>query len=378
MTTTMRTLALTLAIASAAPLLGCGKKGPPLPPLAGSKPRVTDLELRQVGNSVHATFSLPVPAGSETVDYQTKGVELWRRVVPEDEASRPAPPPPRRVGPPGASDEDDIGPGIPVKELTSASVLAVSISGQDLFDLLASPAPELVDRLPSDLLGRQLEYGLVLKTSVKSGGTVSDLVRFTPVPPPAPPTDVVATTVEGAVRVTWTPAKDDEGRPVPVNVYKSQPGMPAPPRAVGEKPIASPPWEDPQIETGATYRYELRSAQQAKDATLESEPAPAVTATYSDTFPPAVPEGLRAFGDSGRITLIWTPNDERDLLGYRVYRRAGGGAWESLTPQPLPSATFTDSPGPGAHDYAVTSLDRALPPNESAKSAPVTADASAP
>lgn len=41
----------------------------------------------------------------------------------------------------------------------------------------------------------------------------------------------------------------------------------------------------------------------------------------ADTLPPAIPTGLQGTVDSlGIVRLSWTPNTEKDLLGYRVYR----------------------------------------------------------
>ena len=100
-------------------------------------------------------------------------------------------------------------------------------------------------------------------------------------------------------------------------------------------------------------------------------------ATYRDAFAPAVPAGLRAFVDGSRITLLWTPNNERDLVGYHVWRRETGGEWQRLTPAPLPSATHTDTSAPAGvrQEYAITAIDRADPPNESERSIAAAAEA---
>lgn len=382
------TLAL-VALASSALLLGCGKKGPPLPPLVGAKPRVKDLDVRQVGTTVRGRFSLPVRAGADTVDYRTKAVELWRRPVAkppegagdgkakgEATVAKPKPPPTAPPRQPGAPGEEQEQPGLPVGEFTKTAVLAQSISEQDLFDLLASPQPEMVDQLPPELYGQELEYAIVLKTDIKSSGTVSDLATITPVEPPKPPTDVGAKAVEGAVRLTWTPADAGDGKTVPVNVYRAEPDLPMGTVPYNEKPVDKPPFDDVRVTEGGTYRYVLRSVIPGEKIPVESDAATEVATVYQDRFAPAVPEGLRAFVDSGRVTLLWTPNDERDLLGYLVHRRAVGGEWTQLNAQPLPSATYTDATAsPGAkYEYSVSSVDRATPPNESARARPVLAE----
>ncbi len=364
-----------LSLAGAMLLLACGKRAPPLPPLIGSKPRVTDLELRQAGATVRARFTLPIRAGSTTIDYATKGIELWRRPVTENAAEISEPvrrPPPG----PGGGSQQDASPGLPVGPFTKSATLAVSLSGDDVFEFLASPDPELVDRLPSELLGTELEYGLVLKSDIKSSGTVSDLARITPQPPPDPPASAVAELAPGGVQLRWTPAVDSAGAPLPVNIYRADQGREFSPEPLNEQPIAATPYEDRGVALGVTYRYAIRSVGKVEDATLESEATPEIVTTYRDAFAPAIPAGLRAFVDGSRITLLWTPNDERDLAGYHVWRRPPGGAWGKLTDAPLPSATYTDLTAPPRTrlEYAVSSVDRAQPPNESDRSVAVAAE----
>ena len=376
-TTTRRGLGLAAALACTALLLGCGKKAPPLPPLVGSKPRITELDLRQEGSTIRARFTMPIRAGSETIDYRTRGIELWRReIVPRAEGAPPEPSAPRPVTVPGA-EPGDAQPGRPVGEFMKTAQLAQSIAGDDLFDLLASPSPELVDAVPPELYGKEVEYSIVLKTDIKSSGTVSDPRPITPQQPPGTPTGVVATLTEDAVRLTWTPAQDSGGKPLPVNAYRAAAGTPYGISPVNPTPLAAPPFDDSDPEPGSTWRYVLRSVVAGAKPPLESDPSAEVAATWKDEFPPAVPQGLRAFVDAGRVTLLWTPNDERDLLGYHVHRR-DGGTWTKLTDAPVSSATFTDSPGAGRHEYAVSAVDRATPPNESEPGKPVTAEVEAP
>ena len=374
-----RGLALAGALAAAALLLACGKKAPPLPPLVGSKPRIVELDLRQEGSTVRARFTMPVRAGSETIDYRTRGIELWRReaVAPGEGVTPPQPEPRPQV--PG-QDPDDAQPGMPVGEFTKSAQLAHSVSGDDLFELLASPSPELVDVVPTELHGKEIEYAIILKTDIKSSGTVSDPRRITPRQPPAPPAGVVASLTEGAIRVSWTPAQDADGKPLPVNVYRAAADTPYGVTPVSAAPVQAPPFDDAEPEPGSTWRYVLRSVVPGAKPPLESDPTPEIAATWKDEFPPAVPSGLRAFVDGARVTLLWTPNDERDLLGYHAWRRADGGEWTLLTATPLSSATFTDETPSASprREYAVSAVDRATPPNESERSAPVVAEIEAP
>ena len=103
-------------------------------------------------------------------------------------------------------------------------------------------------------------------------------------------------------------------------------------------------------------------------------------AFLGDEFAPAAPQGLVGSANGTSATLAWTPNNEPDVVGYRVYRRlAGTGSFSSLTTTLVTGPAFTDttvSPT-AAYEYRVTAVDNAQPQNESAPSATVTVVVSA-
>ena len=49
-----------------------------------------------------------------------------------------------------------------------------------------------------------------------------------------------------------------------------------------------------------------------------------------DTFAPAAPAGLTAVPSTASIELVWERNAEPNVVGYRVYRAVGGGAFAPL------------------------------------------------
>jgi fibronectin type 3 domain-containing protein len=59
---------------------------------------------------------------------------------------------------------------------------------------------------------------------------------------------------------------------------------------------------------------------------VQGLPSEAVEVTTTDTFPPAVPQGLVAVADSAAaaIDLSWSPDSDSDLAAYYVYRREVG------------------------------------------------------
>jgi endonuclease I/fibronectin type 3 domain-containing protein len=86
-----------------------------------------------------------------------------------------------------------------------------------------------------------------------------------------------------------------------------------------------------------------------------------------DDEPPAVPAGLSALEQVGRVALDWTSNAEPDLAGYHVYRSTTAGVLGTrLTATPTPNSNYSDTQvqAPTTYFYSVTAID--LSGNESA------------
>ena len=410
-------------------LVHCGKKGPPLPPLAAMTPRVHDLAAVQVGNEVHFSFTLPTRPDRGEVDYATLAVELWRKSAdaalpaglpagPRPGAPlRPATPPaPRPAGAMsifggGAAQQEeapaDMGPGVSV--FTSEASLAATLSGDSLFEALKTERLAMVDPLPQDLAESFLLYAVVLKTDVRKRGTVSNFVFVKPMPAPDAPRGLAAELREGAVAVSWqavvlpppppveapssaegalVPASEAGGVEAPgapaalgYELFRAAGDEPFPEEPVNDTPLTVTTWEDTNVEPGQSYSYEVRTVvtlEKSKVASLHSAP---LSIAYRDAFAPAVPMSLRLIaGGTEGVRLIWNPNDEPDLGGYAIYRREPGGEWTRLDSGTERTATFVDrsaSPA-GSYDYAVAAYDLTTPPNESAKSTPESTTASSP
>jgi hypothetical protein len=123
-----------------------------------------------------------------------------------------------------------------------------------------------------------------------------------------------------------------------------------------------------------TYFYRLVAADTARNVSVMSVRAMAVVA---DSIAPAPPVNLQAIADTtGMIHLTWSPPNDRDVGGYRIYRRIrGSGNYEFLpiTPGPVTDTTFADTLMASVRDrfvYRVRTVD--MVGNYSAPSEPVT------
>jgi hypothetical protein len=70
------------------------------------------------------------------------------------------------------------------------------------------------------------------------------------------------------------------------------------------------------------------------------------------------------------VRLFWNPSSERDLAGYRIYRRIGEDEFASIGPDLVGQPFYLDTAvEPGQHlSYRITAVDRAEIPNESGPS----------
>ncbi len=131
--------------------------------------------------------------------------------------------------------------------------------------------------------------------------------------PPQAPTNLIATSDEGSVILTWY--ENTEADLSCYNVYRStNPGGPYNQIAGGLIPNS---YIDDGVINGTTYYYIVKAVDTSMNT---SPPSNESSATPFDTIPPAAPTGLHAIGGDGMVLLDWFDNSEPDLIGYNVYR----------------------------------------------------------
>ena len=138
--------------------------------------------------------------------------------------------------------------------------------------------------------------------------------------------------------------------------------------AVGES--AQSPWADASAEFGKMYVYRIQTiVKLTGNREAQSEPSEEVAITTVDTFPPAIPAGLRVTAAPNTIELSWDPDTDADLAGYRIYRATNGGPFEKIAEvSTLPTYSDKAVEHGKAYRYAITAFDQAG--NESERSTP--------
>jgi len=415
-----RRLSAPVGFVIAAVLLGgCGKKGPPLPPLVRIPSAPADLVAERRGNAVDLRFVVPAANTDGTRPADVERVEIYgytgpRAVSDADLLARgtmlasvevKAPRDPDRTIDPDepASDMEPLeGPGL---DQGAAAHVSEDVTAEVMAAAVPPPSPPVASGPLTGPPGR-LAVRHYVGVGISTGGRRSPLSPRAAVPlgsAPAPVPQPTVTYDESGVTIVWTgstgaavvqePASGDvlPARVIGVtlppaiayNVYDvaaplaEAASSPAPGGGVEfetrltQAPVAGPEFVDQRIEWGATRCYTVRVVQIVDGLTLESDPAPPACETFADTFAPAPPSGLNVVASQGAIGLIWEPNGEKDLAGYVVLRGAAaapGGAAAArkadpltpVTPAPIQETTFTDPVAPGVqYVYAVQAVDTA-------------------
>ncbi len=333
-------------------LVGCGRRGPPLPPRPVTPAAVGALRAEPRDSAILVSWSRPSrnEDGSPLTDLRE--FRLYRA-----------------VGAPGS------GRGARL----TFSLLATIRAEQPENAAVQGDQYAFRDDAGGAGLMPGIRYTYRVQAVNARGQTgppsVEAWVDLAPAPPP--PVGLVAQAGDAMVSLSWEPPAAPPGpagglrgynlyRGVRPGVYGSQP--------INAGPILETQFRDAGVENGTTYYYVVRSVGIERPPWRESQNSNEVSATPVDLTPPAPPRGLAAVAGSDGVALVWNANAEPDLLGYLVYRREPPALIPiRLTDAPIEVTTFTDRTAkPGtAYVYSVTAVDRSPRRNESAPSAEV-------
>jgi len=383
--------------------IGCGAPAEPGMRRVPIPESVQDLSVRQSGNNLSLSFTLP----KDTMWHEPLQSPLIMEIYREFSAAAPVP-------------ANNSAKGAVARPAT----LLVTIPAGMAASYLRDGKVRFVDTIPSEVLaqhaGEQDIYVVRTRASKKKSSGNSNLVSIPIYPPAEAVHDLAATLTADAVVLQWTPVlKTTAGGALAgaasYRVYRSSPAEKPPAFAdrpadadrsltaarpsqaiapasagngqagvetagltlVGDTP--APPFRDAHFEFGRDYLYSVRSVVIYPKQTLESADSNLLRVTPKDTFPPAAPQGVQsayvpADGETpAHVELSWSINGEPDLAGYSVYRSEEGTSPVRLNPDSLLSPAFRDMSALSGHTYRyiVTAVDQAG--NESPPSSAVLA-----
>jgi hypothetical protein len=341
--------------------LGCGKQGPPLPPLRNVPAPVKDLTAVQQGPQILLSFTYPTVTPAGTALGGVTDVEIWSvaRPAPDGKAN---PIDPREFG--NVAKPVQKISGVDLTSATSGSRIDIALPLPQT-PAAAAPATPPAAGTVSPATGAApagptpIAAYFAVRTFGKSGerSDLSNVVSMVPKAPPAAPQQVTATARGDGILVEWTPVA---GTVAGYNVFRRD----AKERTNG-KPVhtAGPTeksWLDNTARFGQSYIYGVTALAQLQPP-IESAIGSEREVRYVDRFAPPAPTELVALAEAGRVRLVWRPSEAEDVAGYIVYRHPDGtDKFERITPQPVVSAELVDTAVAGGKTYVyrVTAIDQ--------------------
>lgn len=372
---------------------GCGKKGPPLPPLLHLPAAPADVTAARRGEQVTVELTVPSantdntrPANVDAVDVygitaagEVSDEQLVKHGTKVGSLAVKAPRDPNDTVDPDESEADieppvgkglDQGARASVEEHLAADALVpVDVTAG------AKPRSKKEEAAAGPLLGPAIRVltrmyaGVGVNTRGKRG-PLSRRVNVPLVAAPPPPSAPTVTYDETTITITWTPTEPahDVLPSHPLGAAEStlayqvyEVPKAAPETRLTKSPITETTYTDAAITLGSERCFAVRSVTTMGPLSVESDEGARTCVMLTDTFPPAAPKGLSGVASEGVISLIWEANTEKDLAGYLVLRGvAPGGTLAPVTPAPIQETVFNDAVPAGVRFvYAIVAVDKA-------------------
>jgi hypothetical protein len=326
----------------------CGKRGPIYPPLVKIPQNIEDLDVLQRGNALVLQWTNP----SSYIDGDPiEGgitVELWLLKV-EKELARQQ----------GELTEENFA--------TKAS-LHETIRQED-FAKFRDPEEESPDGLvyTYELTSEELSqmvfvFGLRIKDKNDKVSGFSSLTPLIPKSVPRPPFELQARMHINSVEIEWKPPEEniDSSTPASVagyNIYRESEKEEF--HRINTALIEETKFVDINFVYNVTYRYYVRASATRSSPYTESENSEVVELLTEDTLFPTAPKGLVAVEGESFVSLSWDSNKEKDLAGYRVWRRSDREEEFEVVAERVAENVFHDTnvEKNQRYYYAITALD---------------------
>ena len=339
----------TRCLLASAPLLSCGKRRPPLPPVERVPQRTELLSGVQRGNQVILSWPAPRRNAPEASVQSVRRIDVYRLAEP--------------LSAPVTLTEEEFGARATLVGSVPFEAIQAGEGTITYTDELELSEPV------------RLRYAVRFVNAANQRAAFSNFLLIEPAAsvslPPAVSPEVALS--ETAVTLRWeAPKANIDGSAPPnllgYNVYRTSRSQPdtAPAPLNGERPLNATEFADQTFAFGEEYTYVVRAVSLGTGGEpVESLNSNAVSAAPRDLFPPSPPSGISPAPAANRISVFWAANPERDVAGYNVFRSTDPNAppdtWAKLNRTPLERTTFQDdSVQPGVrYYYYLTAVDTA-------------------
>ena len=346
MTMTLRARYLSLGVATLLFLsllqASCGRKTLPIPPYEAVPEPITNLQYQQDENQVNLTWTYPERT---TVGSSLPGLQAFlvlRAVVPEQ----------------------DYCVGCPVAFSSAVEIEA----DQAIID-----SKKRLARYTETILrpGHRYLYKVQTKAGWRLLSDDSNTVSFFWDSPALAPAELMAEAGDGRVSLRWQPVTQLVNNDAIVDAVRYQVfrGLSTESFAPVAEAVAATTYTDSGLVNGQTYHYQIRAVREVNASRLIGLASHSVAIAPTDLTPPAPPRNLTGVLVAEGVKLLWERSTEKDLAGYRIYRRLPAETTLVLIGEVDRAAmSFIDRlhQAPDGCYWAVTAFDRATPTNESA------------
>lgn len=356
--------------------LGCGKKGPPLPPLRPDPARITGISARALEQRVEIRLTVPAANADGTTPPIAERIEVYALASPPvataaaDPAAAEPQTPPQAPASPAMQPASIVHPDNLVATVTLTppasgappSTPAPPAPGEEtvvVHDIRSILASTGADALPT------LRYVAVAAGRGRRG-PVSEIAEVRLSERPAAPANVRIEYDAESVMLTWDAV---EGVGTHVDEVAAA-DLQAPATRLTPEPVTTGTFSVPAT-LGQSRCFVLRSVAVTGRGSVESLETRPVCRTLVDRFAPPAPSGVSAIAEFGAVGLAWSPVEAADLAGYVILRGEGPGeTLHALTRVPAAARSYRDTTVRSGvtYTYAIVAVDRAVPPNESAAS----------
>lgn len=185
--------------------------------------------------------------------------------------------------------------------------------------------------------------------------------------PPEAPKSVRVEAGDKRVDLFWGEVKEVAG----YNIYRRIEGEEFSNRPINDSLISTNEYTDLNVENEKKYFYTIRAVKRVVKTEIEGKGSHEISVIPTDMIPPSSPKGLVAIPLKSGIELNWRRNEEPDLLGYYIYRRkVGESEFRRLNPFPIEKERYLDTEVEIEQDYeyAITAVDNSARRNESLRS----------
>ena len=396
-----------LILATIGVAVGCGMRGPPLPPLVFVPEAVTPLELQRVDDEVFIRFDVPSentdgsePADLERVDVyalttqpdpeqpvRRQPLEEWLEqatlvaTIPVQTAATDAPP-----------DADAESEERNAVRQGDEMTLVETLMAEAFLPVVMEPETGDEDEVESEALDETVPVGpfvsspptpsprrTYLAIGISTRGRESAAlarVSVTLADAGAAPGAPIVTYTEDELTVEWVPSATAR---LPIQAPATDTALPSEPilelqpattylvyaaetatsaeredlAGVVENERPEPlnsllVSETSYIDVGVTFGeercYTIRALDEVDSLPVLGQASRATCVTPVDTFAPEAPVGVIAVASRDAISLVWDSSAEGDVAGYLVLRgTAPGATLQPLTPEPIVETTYRDA-----------------------------------